>query len=203
MGGTQTPLLDWRRTSWPLMNMLYTLIKTTMLIIHLQPAIFSCIFKEESVEKMYVVHETLVEDTYSLWNRRTSLVSSWAYPAMVLEVHNAQPRVEQNFLQSGIVKKKCGARKGHICLQVTYLVWLRQCNNCTWVLKLSFTVQDGIVRQKLASLLANRTDVHFVDSVASSDALAEVPYCDNIFWIPICAIPRFFLRVPILFTLCN
>lgn len=35
-------------------------------------------------------------------------------------------------------------------------------------------VQDGVVRAKLAELLVNNTDVHYVNSKPSSEALAEV-----------------------------
>lgn len=34
--------------------------------------------------------------------------------------------------------------------------------------------QDGIVRTKLAELLANNSDVHYVDSLASAEAIATV-----------------------------
>lgn len=36
-------------------------------------------------------------------------------------------------------------------------------------------VQDGVVRAKLAELLVNKTEVHYVNSKPSSEALAEVP----------------------------
>jgi hypothetical protein len=38
-----------------------------------------------------------------------------------------------------------------------------------------FTFQDGVVRAKLREVLANNADVHYADSVASSEAIAMVP----------------------------